>query len=497
MNEMGVRRRTRVARPILGDSAARSLLPVQALHSAGEALFALSLVGSLFFNVSVDAARPRILFYMALTMAPFAVLAPLIGPVIDKLKGGHRAVLLLSLGLRAGMALLLASQLKTLLLYPEAFVIVVSAKVYVVARNTLVPALVEDRDHLVVVNSRLARVGAISGVVAALIGVAILRVADASWILRGAAVFYAFGALSAFKIRRPTIDTETPLIIESTEMHSRGILNATVAMAGLRMATGFVIFHVGFALKTSGQPAWIVVGVGATAAFGGFAGTFVAPWLHRRLDEQQILTASLMLPAAVAVLAALRFHSLTAIALAAALGLAGSLGRRAFDGVIQTEAPHARRGRAYAGLETRLEIAWVVGSLAAVVARLPNWLGLAILAGCLGALSLDRVLAALAATRVGADAAATTLPLRLMETAEAVAERGDRQQAVLVALAAVEAAAMTGSVAPVQLMELQRRCRDAAVDLDPSAEEAVMRMAHDLIAESSELPPGYSGSALS
>ncbi len=187
-------------RSLLGDASARPLLPVQALHSAGEALFALSLVGSLFFNVSVDAARPRILLYLTLTMAPFAVLAPLIGPVIDKLRGGHRAVLLLSLGARAAVALLLASQLKTLLLYPEAFVIVVAAKVYVVARNTLVPSLVEDHDHLVVVNSRLARVGAVSGVVAALIGVALLQIADASWVLRLGAVFYALGALSALRI---------------------------------------------------------------------------------------------------------------------------------------------------------------------------------------------------------------------------------------------------------------------------------------------------------
>ena len=485
MTATGVGRPYRADRSLLGDSAARTLLPVQALHSAGEALFALSLVGSLFFNVSVDAARPRILLFMALTMAPFAVLAPLIGPVIDKLRGGHRAVLLLSLGGRAVIAMLLASELKTLLLYPEAFVIVVAAKVYVVARNSLVPSLVDDRDHLVVVNSRLARVGAASGVAAALIGLAVLQVADASWVLRVGAVFYALGALSALRIPRHEIETKTPLIIESTEMHGRGIQSATIGMAGLRMATGFLLFHVGFALKTSGQPAWIIVVVGASAAVGGFAGTFVAPWLHRRWDEQQVLTASLVLPAVVAVLAALRFHSSTVIALAAALGLAGSLGRRAFDGVIQTEAPHARRGRAYAGLETRLEVAWVIGGLAAVISRLPNWLGLAVLSVGLGALSFDRILAALAAARVGG-AGATTLPLRLMETAEAVAATGDRQQAVLVALAAAEAAAMVGTVAPERLAELQRRSRDTAVGNDPSAEDDVLRLAHQLVAESSD-----------
>ncbi len=473
-------------RSVLGDRGARSLLPVQALHSAGEALFALSLVGSLFFNVSVDAARPRILFYLVLTMAPFAVLAPLIGPVIDRLRGGHRAVLLLSLGLRAVVALLLASQLKTLLLYPEAFVIVVAAKVYVVGRNSLVPSLVGDRDHLVVVNSRLARTGAASGVVAVLLGLAVLSVADASWLLRVGAMFYALGAISALRIPGDQIETKTPPIVESTEMHGPGIQSATIGMAGLRMATGFVIFHVGFALKTSGQPAWIVAGIAATGAVGGFAGTFVAPWLHRRWHEQQVLTASLILPAVLAALAALRFHSSTAIALAASLGLAGSIGRRAFDSVIQTEAPHARRGRAYAGLETRLEIAWVIGSLVAVLARLPNWLGLAILTASLGALSLNRIFAAAAAARVGTVAGATTLPLRLMATAETLAARGDRQQAMLVALSAAEAAAVVGTVAPERLVELQQRSRDAVFGDDPSDAKAVLRLAHNLVAESSE-----------
>ncbi len=485
MTDAGVARPYPADRSVLGDTAARPLLPVQAFHSAGEALFALSLVGSLFFNVSVDAARPRILFYLALTMAPFAVLAPLIGPVIDRLRGGHRAVLVLSFGLRAVIALLLASQLKSLLLYPEAFVIVVAAKVYGVARNTLIPSLVEDRDHLVVVNSRLARAGAASGFAAALIGLAVLRVADASWVLRVGAVFYALGAISALRIPARHIETTTPPIVESTEMHGPGIQSATIGMAGLRMATGFVIFHVGFALKTSGHPAWLVVGVAATGAVGGFAGTFVAPWLRRRWDGQQVLTASLILPAVLAALGALRFHSTTAIALAASLGLAGSVGRRAFDGVIQTEAPHARRGQAYAGLETRLEIAWVIGSLAAVLMRLPNWLGLAVLSVALGALGFNRIVAAVAAARVGSDARATTLPLRLMATAEVIAARGDRQQAVIVAVAAAEAAAIVGTVASEKLAGLQERSREAAMGNDPSLEDAVLRLAHDLVAESS------------
>ncbi len=471
-------------RSLLGDASAWTLLPVQALHSAGEALFALSLVGSLFFNVTVDAARPRILLYLALTMAPFAVLAPLIGPVIDRLRGGHRAVLMLSLGGRALVALLLATQLKTLLLYPQAFVIVVLAKVYVVGRNALVPSLVADRDHLVVVNSRLARAGATAGVVAVGIGLAVLEVADASWVLRVGALFYALGALATLRIPSHEVDTEASPIVETTEMHGPGIQSATLGMAGLRMATGFVLFHVGFALKTSGQPAWLVGGVLAVGAVGGFGGTFVAPWLHRRWDEQRVMTAALILPAVLAGLAALRFHGSTAVALSIALGLAGSVGRRAFDAVVQTEAPHARRGRAYAGLETRLELAWVVGSVIAVLARFPSWVGLVILAACLGTLSLNRVAAAITAARVGADLQTATLPIRLLQTAEAVAASGDRQQAVLVALAAAEAAALVGDVAPDKMRELQELSREAAVGADAALADDVLRLAIELVAES-------------
>lgn len=470
-------------RSILGDHAARRLLPVQVFHSMGEGLFAISLVGSLFFNVSVDAARPRILLYLALTMAPFAVLAPLIGPVIDGLRSGHRGVLVMSIGGRALVALLLASQLKSLLLYPEAFLIVVLAKVYVVSRNALVPSLVDERSHLVVVNSRLARVGALAGLAAGVIGVAILEVAGAPWVLRTGAVFYAAGALMALRIPPPAVEVNPSPVVESTEMHGPGVQTATVGMVGLRMAMGFFLFHVGFSLKTSGAPAWLIAGVAAAVAVGGLSGTFVAPRLHRRLGEQEIMTLSLLLLAAFAGLAALRFHGSTAAALGLAIGLAGSVGRRAFDGVVQTEAPHTRRGRAYAGLETRLELGWVAGALVAVVARAPDWVGLLLLTVSALALGVDRAVSHIEARRLGAGVSVATLPIRLLETAETVAARGDRQQAVLVALAAADAAALVGSVPAEQLAALRRMGQRAATDNDPTTEDEVLRLAHDLVTE--------------
>ena len=51
---------------------------------AGDTLIALALAGSLFFDIDPTAARSKVALYLALTVAPFAVVAPLIGPGIDR-----------------------------------------------------------------------------------------------------------------------------------------------------------------------------------------------------------------------------------------------------------------------------------------------------------------------------------------------------------------------------------------------------------------------------
>ncbi len=78
---------------------------VHGLSAAADAFFTVSLADSLFFNISVEAARPRLLLYLAITMAPFALLAPLIGPFVDRVRGGQRTVLVASAIGRAALTL--------------------------------------------------------------------------------------------------------------------------------------------------------------------------------------------------------------------------------------------------------------------------------------------------------------------------------------------------------------------------------------------------------
>ncbi len=469
--------------PLLGDSGAGRLLPVQALHSVGDTMFAVSLVGSLFFNVSLDAARPRIVLYLAVTMAPFLVLAPLIGPLIDRVRGGHRMVLLAALGGRALLVLFLANQLKELLFYPLALAILVLAKVFTVSRNSLVPVLVADRSHLVVVNSRLAGLSAGAGAVAALVAVAILEASGPGWVLRAGALAYGAGALLALRLPPPHPQENVSPVVEQMELSGPGVRSATLGMGGLRAAVGFLVFHIGFVMKGAGEPAWFFGLLAISIGLGAFAGTFLAPRLRHLVGEQVMLTTALAIPAIMALVTALRFHRITAVALVFVLGISASVARRAFDYVVQTEAPHARRGQAYAGLETRLELAWVAGALLAVVSSVPGWLGAVVLTAWLGGLAIERVIRRREAARIESTSAPATLPLRLLETAEALAARGDRQQAVFVAVAAADAVTVAGEAMKQQLADLRELGRVAATYHDDQTAAEALRLAHQLVAE--------------
>ena len=57
---------------------------------AGDTLVTIALAGSLFFSIDPSEARRKVFLYLALTMAPFAVVAPLVGPALDRAAGGRR-----------------------------------------------------------------------------------------------------------------------------------------------------------------------------------------------------------------------------------------------------------------------------------------------------------------------------------------------------------------------------------------------------------------------
>lgn len=357
----------------------RRLAVTHALALSGDALITVALAGSLFFDISPTAARGRVALSLVLTMAPFAVVAPLLGPAIDRVQGGRRLMVAAAAGGRAVAALFAAAWVDGLLLFPAAFALLVLSKTHAVAKSSLVPTVVEDRDDLVGANARLALAGAVVSTAAALPGVLVLQLVGAEWVMRLAAVVFVGAALAALRIVQIHPDDTTVSAAATEELRHAGVRLAGTATGVLRASVGFLTFLIAFSLRRGHEPAWVFGVVLAASVAGSLVASLVAPALRRRLPEESLLAGSLGLIAVVMVVA-IRVGGRPAAALAAgAVGVAAGAGKLAFDSLVQRDAPAAAQGRAFARFEAVFQLAWVAGALLPVAFTVPSNGGYALL----------------------------------------------------------------------------------------------------------------------
>jgi hypothetical protein len=406
------------------------------VHSAAESFFTVSMAGSIFFSVSADAARPRVLLYLTLTLAPFLVMAPLFGPLVDRVRGGLGATIVTTFAVRAVLALMLAGNLRTLLLFPLAFGVLVTAKTYTVARGALAPELVDDADDLVPVSARLARSSSMVGAVAVAAAATLYSATDGTWVLRAAAVGYAVGGVSAWWLKRIVQTARSPRAEAYRELVRPDVTDAVWDVVALRAAIGFALFQFTFSLRDGGEPAWTLGAVVGANGLGGFVGSMLAPVLRRRTSEPAMITIALVAPAVAMTVAGVAPDLTTLVPAVLILGTAGSVARRALDAIVQRQAPHARRGVVYAWLETRFELGWVLGGCLAVALRVATWVGLLALAGflCLTAIIHVRRRFGLSPMR---PVVVAPLAERLLLRAETLLDNHFYDEAVVVARAAL------------------------------------------------------------
>lgn len=361
-----------------------ALARTYAVSLAGDAFVAVALAGSLFFTVPLDAARPHVALYLFVTMTPFALVAPILGPALDRTKTRRVAIAAGACMTRAVLCVLMARHLNSLLLYPEAFGMLVLMKGFQVAKSALVPAVVSDHTELVRANSRLTLNGVLGGVAGGAVAVGVLRLGGAQWVLACAAVAYIAATRLAMLV--PSGDDGAAVAsAERPRLHLAGIRLASIAMAVMRGGVGFLTFVLAFALKREGEPAWFYGLVIGAASLGGLVGAVAAPRLRRALREEAVVVAALALPAAVAVLGARSEARPAALMVACAVGLGAAAGRAGFDSLVQRDAPDTVWGRAFARYEAYFQLAWVVGAAIPTGFSLSRGTGLVLLALGLGA----------------------------------------------------------------------------------------------------------------
>jgi hypothetical protein len=391
------------------------LARVHALSVATDTLIATSLAGSLFFSIPTGAARGRVALYLALTMAPFALVAPLIGPAIDRIAGGRRLMVIVTAVARALVCLFMAQHVNDLFLFPCAFLVLVFGKAYGIAKAALVPTVVNSDEELVGANSRLSLLSGIVGFVAAVPGIIALKLFGPEWSLFLAVLTSAACAVLATQLPAAPVAPEPADDVERVELRGQGIVRAAEAMGLLRGMVGFLTFLLAFDLRGGGNDGPVPVGlalgraVSTTAKFqpvgtghlttaptwhfgvvlgvsvaGGLLGAVLAPQLRKYLNEERILLGCLVGVAVMGLLAAAFGGLFGAALMGMAVGVGASAGRLAFDAIVQRDAPDANFGRSFAKFETRFQIVWVIGGFLPVIVPIPAQIGFLVVAAAAG-----------------------------------------------------------------------------------------------------------------
>jgi hypothetical protein len=328
--------------------------------AAGDALVAIALAGSVFFEVPVGEAKTRVALYLALTAAPLAVAGPLLVPLLDR-AASRRAISFASAAGRTLVALVAAQNIASLLLFPLAFLLLVLSKVHAITKNALTIAYAGPQEALVRANARLGRVAVFGVALASLPGLLLLRFAGSKAVLFTAAGVYAVATALNLRLPHPRV------LRRGAEVGPRGSIpqlrTPALGAAGLRAASGFLLFLLAFALRRSGEPAWWFVVLGAAATIGAFAGDLVAPRLPESLREEAVVIACIV-GAAIGAVIAFAWNSLAVLsAFALVVGMSGELGRLAFQSLMQRLAPGGAHGRVFVRYEVLFQLAWVAGAL--------------------------------------------------------------------------------------------------------------------------------------
>ncbi|HEX7097345.1 MAG TPA: hypothetical protein VF183_15770 [Acidimicrobiales bacterium] len=394
----------RAASVTLAPTPFTRLARLHGLAAAADGMVTVALAGSIFFSIEPDAARWRVALYLLLTIAPFAVVTPLIGPVIDRTKGGRRGMILATAVARGVVAFLMVSNIESILLFPLAFALLVLQKTYSVAKSAVVPKLVGSEHKLVEANSKLALLSSIAGMGGAAVGAIVSFIGGPSWAAAVAVIVYLAAALAGIHLPRIVV-ADTPIQEhERAELRGGGIVLAATGMGVLRGIVGFMTFLLAFELRGGkdgvdvkpdaaavgaataltrnidivgdpGAPAWHFGAVVVAAGFGALVGARVAPYLRERFREEHILLGAFVLTAAVALEAIYFGELIGAMTLSLAVAIAAAAGKLAFDSIVQRDAPDANYGRSFARFEARFQLTWVTGAFVPVVLPLPERVG--------------------------------------------------------------------------------------------------------------------------
>ncbi len=406
--EMGSRMYGFVHRAATADGADKSGLtaltwPVVA-NFAVDAAMAVALANTLFFAAATGESKSKVALYLLITIAPFAVIAPLIGPALDRLQHGRRLALAASFALRTVLIVVLIANydgatgsFPSWVLYPCALGMMVLSKSFSVLRSAVTPRVLPPSIDLVRVNSRLTTFGLLGGTVVGG-GVAagaeylfgLVHLPGALYVVVAVSVA---GAVLSMRIPRwvEVTEGEVPTTLSyhgySDELRrdpsrtadkpkaerqpmGRNTITALWGNCTIKVMVGFLFLYPAFVAKSHDATGWeqlMMLGlIGAAACVGNFAGNITAARLKLGHPAQLVVRAAIAVTAA-ALATAVTGNLFVAAAATLVTAGASAIAKASLDASLQDDLPEASRASAFGRSESVLQLAWVAGGATGVL----------------------------------------------------------------------------------------------------------------------------------
>lgn len=369
---------------------------------ASDAAIAVSLANTLFFAAATGESKSKVALYLLITVAPFAVIAPLIGPLLDRIQRGRRLALAGSFVGRALLAVVMALNFDTWELYPAALGILVLTKSFGVLKSSVMPRVLPPNVSLVKSNSRITVFGLVGTTVVGALASGIAFVTGSGGALFFSAAVMVAGAWLCMRIPAWVEVTEgevpTTLVFTHADERAaarprkgrakkqplgRSVLASLWGTGTTRVLTGFITLFIAFVAKVHADNGLLYAAtlgvVGAAAGLGNFAGNVVGARMHLGKPEMVIIWCAVAALALTIVAAAI--PGLATAALVTLVGaIASALSKVSLDATMQRDLPEAARASAFGRSETVLQLAWVLGGAFGVLLPPTYWIGFTVIA---------------------------------------------------------------------------------------------------------------------
>ena len=377
-----------------------TLIEMTAVSGAADAFVTVALAGSIFFSTSVDQARGRVVLFLIITVAPFAVLAPFIGPALDRIQQGRRFVLAGTMLTRGLLCFAMSANVaNSVTLLPAAFGILVLQKAGGVVKASVTPRLLPADLTLVTANARSGLISLATSTAAAGLAAGVQVVGGAAWTLRVALLIYAAAMVLAFRLpEQVDVPTAAPApmaapVQEAPELGEKPgsggvkgrwrtltnvgpvVAEAMTVNAVLRAFSGYILFLLAFLLRSVnlgtvfGHAVSHNFALGALAlglSVGSLASMILGSFFKGRAPQVIMFSVLIAAPVVTAV-CAWGFGLWAAVLVTATAIFCASLAKLGQDSIIGREIGDEIRSSTFAVSETLNQVANVAGSLAGVL----------------------------------------------------------------------------------------------------------------------------------